>query len=292
MGFENYTLYRLAIWLVARLPQGFVFFVAGLIAELNFVFGVRSRRGIYANQMRVLPSDTGRFQRWRCARAAYRNFVCSIVDFFRIPQMNPENLGRFVRDVSGWEHIEAAIDAGKGGIFVMVHMGSWELGCAYLGLRGVPLTAVALPHRDPRIDRIYLESRQASGIEVVPVGGAFRKLQNAVERGRFIVLASDRDVSGRGPRLPFFGAATRMPVGHAALALNTGAWILPMCIYRLPDGRSAIEIRAPIIPDPAADTVESLTLRCLTNLEAFIRARPEQWASFFDLWHATELPVA
>lgn len=292
VAFENYTLYRLAIWLVARLPQSFVFFVAGLLAELNFLFGGRSRRGVYVNHAHVLSPDTGRFQRWCCARAAFRNFAYSIADFFRIPQMNTENLGRFVGGVSGWEHIQAAIGAGRGGIFVTAHMGSWELGGAYLGLRGVPLTAVALPHKDPRIDQIFLESRRASGMEIVSVGGAMRKLRNAVECGRFIALASDRDVSGHGPRLPFFGQVTRVPNGHASLALGTGAWIIPASIYRLSDGRSFIEIRPPIIPDPATDTVEGLTLRCLGILEEFIRARPEQWSSFFDLWHETDLPVA
>ena len=33
MFFESYQLYRLAIWLVTRLPLWFVFFVAGTIAE-------------------------------------------------------------------------------------------------------------------------------------------------------------------------------------------------------------------------------------------------------------------
>lgn len=292
MSLEYYQLYRLAIWLVNRLPQWFVFFVAGAIAEINFTFSPRSRRGVYTNQAHALPPDTSRLRRWRCARAAFRNFAYSIVDFFRIPLMNSENLERFVGGVSGWEHIQAAIDAGRGGVFVTVHMGSWELGGAYLGLRGVPVTAVALPHKDPRIDEIYLGSRRSSGMEIVTVGGAMRKLRDAVERGRFIALASDRDVSGHGPRLPFFGEVTRMPNGHASLALSTGAWIVPASIYRLPDNRSFIEIRPPIIPDPATDTVESLTLRCLGILEEFIRARPEQWSSFFDLWHATELPVA
>ena len=292
MSFEYYQLYRLAIWLVTRLPQGFVYFTAGMIAELNFIFSPRSRRGVYGNQARALPPGTGRLQRWRCARAAFRHFAYSVVDFFRIPLMNPQNLEHFVAGISGWEHLGAAMDAGKGGIFVTVHMGSWELGGAYMGMRGVPLTVAALPHKDPRIDQIFLESRLASGMEIVPVGGALRKLENAVARGRFIGLVADRDVSGHGPRLPFFGEVTRMPIGHVSLALSTGAWILPVCIYRQPDGRSFIEIRPPIIPDPAVDTPEDLTRRCLSVLEEFIRARPEQWSSFFDLWHATELPVA
>jgi len=290
--FENYQLYRLAIWLVTRLPQWFVFFVAGTIAEINFIFSPRSRRGVYTNQAHALPPETGWLQRWRCARAAFRYFAYSVTDFFRIPLMNPQNLDRFVAGIDGWEHLSAAMDAGKGGVFVTVHMGSWELGGAYMGMRGVPLTVAALPHQDPRIDRIFLESRLASGMEIVPLGGALRKLQDAVARGRFIGLVADRDVSGHGPRLPFFGEVTRVPIGHASLALSTGAWILPVCIYRQPDGRSLIEIRPPIIPDPAMDTPEDLTRQCLSVLEEFIRARPEQWSSFFDLWHVTELPVA
>jgi len=275
LSFEYYQLYRLAIWLVTRLPQGFVYFTAGMIAELNFIFSPRSRRGVYGNQARALPPGTGRLQRWRCARAAFRHFAYSVVDFFRIPLMNPQNLEHFVAGISGWEHLGAAMDAGKGGIFVTVHMGSWELGGAYMGMRGVPLTVAALPHKDPRIDQIFLESRLASGMEIVPVGGALRKLENAVARGRFIGLVADRDVSGHGPRLPFFGEVTRMPIGHVSLALSTGAWILPVCIYRQPDGRSFIEIRPPIIPDPAADAPEDLARQCLSVLEEFVRARPE-----------------
>ena len=292
MSLEYYQLYRLAIWLVTHLPTWFVFFVAGTIAEINFIFSPRSRRGVYTNQAHALPPETGWLRRWRCARAAFRYFGYSVVDFFRIPLMNPQNLDRFVADVSGWEHLRAALDAGKGGIFVTVHMGSWELGGAYMGMRGVPLTVAALSHQDHRIDQIFLESRLASGMEIVPVGGALRKLQDAVVRGRYIGLVADRDVSGHGPRLPFFGEVTRVPIGHASLALSTGAWILPICIYRQPDGRSIIEIRPPIVPDPTVDTPEELTRQCLSVLEEFIRARPEQWSSFFDLWHATELPVA
>ncbi|MCX6030256.1 MAG: hypothetical protein NT169_13305 [Chloroflexi bacterium] len=292
MALENYTLYRLGSWLTARLPRWLVYAVAALLAELNCAFSVRSRRGVYANLSHVLPPEMPARRRWQIVRQVFRNFAYSVVDFFRIPQMNTANLDRFVTHVVGWEHLQAAMDSRVGGVLITVHMGSWELGAAYLGLRGVPLTAVALPHRDPRINRIFMDSREASGIEVVPIGGAMRKLGEALTRGRFIALWSDRDVSGRGIALPFFGQAARMPIGHALLALQTGAMIVPACIYRLPNGQTAFDIRPPIIPNPATDTIESLTLDCLVTLEEFIRARPEQWSSFYDLWNETALPVA
>ncbi len=229
--------------------------------------------------------------RWRTARRAFRSFAYAVVDFFRIPQMNRHNLAQFLPVLDGWENLEYAMKAGRGGILITVHMGSTELGAAYLGLRGVPLTLAALPHKDPRINQLFVTSRESAGLEVVPVGGALPKLQEAVTRGRLIVLASDRDVTGRGPLLPFLGQVTHMPSGPARIALRTGAPIIPACLYRLPNREPRGVICSAIFADPATDTEESLTLRCLAVLEEFIRARPEQWSSFFDLWSETERPV-
>jgi lauroyl/myristoyl acyltransferase len=269
---------------VGHLPRSFLVVLGRLIADLNYLFSPRSRRGVLANQAHVLPADTPRGQRRRLARSVFRHSALAILDFFRMPGINRENLDRFVSEVTGWEHVEAAMAAGAGGIFVTLHMGSWELAGAYEGLRGVPLTAIALPHADPRVDQIFQDIRHAGGTESVPVEGGLGRLQQAMAEGRFTAILADRDVSGRGMKLPFFGEETRVPAGHAVLALRTGAWILPVCAYRRPDGQLAMEFRPPIVPDRKQDTKESLTLRCLQILEEFIRARPEQWAVFYDLW--------
>lgn len=284
MSLENYYYYRLAIWLVAHLPHWVLSPLVSGIAYLSFLFSAGSRRAVVANLAHVMPDGTPDRQRVRLARAAFRYFALATLDFLRMPQMNRDNLDRFVAEMIGWEHVEAAIKAKAGGIIVTLHMGSWELAGAYEGLRGVPLAAVALPHRDPRVDRLYRDLRRQAGIESVPVDGALHRLREALVQGRFTAMLADRDVSGRGLKLPFFGQVTRVPAGHAVLALWTGAWILPACFYRRPDGGLVIECRSPIIPDRARDTKESLTLRCLKILEEFIRARPEQWTCFYDLW--------
>ena len=292
MTLENYHLYCVAIWLVTHLPLRCAYFIAGVISELNFFLNTRSRRGMYANQAHVLPPETGRWVRWRSARAAFRYFGYSLVDFFRIPGITKDNLDAFCAEFNGWENLQAAMNSGHGTILTTVHMGSWELAGVCLAMRGVPLTVVALPHKDQRIDAIYMATRKNSGLEVASVGSTMRSLYEALRRNRFIALASDRDITGQGPRLPFFGEKTHMPIGHARLALKTGAWILPAHMYRRADGGNVLEIRQPIVPDPATDTPESLALRCLVVLEDFIRARPEQWASFYNLWSTTELPMA
>jgi lauroyl/myristoyl acyltransferase len=121
-------------------------------------------------------------------------------------------------------------------------------------------------------------------MEVVPVGGAMPKLEDALSRGRFIGLVVDRDINGHGPVLPLLGQPARVPNGHVQLALRTGAWIIPAVTYRRADGKLVIDMAPPIIPDPATDTAEDLTRRCLTVLEDFIRQRPDQWSMFNALW--------
>jgi lauroyl/myristoyl acyltransferase len=182
------------------------------------------------------------------------------------------------------------MQAGRGGIFVTVHMGSWEMAGAYEGLRGVPLTVVALSHADPRVDQIFRDIRREAGMESVPVEGALQRLREALAEGRFTAMLADRDVSGHGLKLPLFGQSLQVPAGYAVLALRTGAWLLPACVYRRPDGRAAIQFRPPIVPDRKQDNTASLTLRCLKVLEEFISARPEQWACFYDLWNPPPEP--
>jgi KDO2-lipid IV(A) lauroyltransferase len=272
------------------LPRGLIYFVAGVGAEINFYFNRTGRLGVYANLDHVLGSNVSCFTRWRYGRAAFRHFAYSIVDFFHIPGLTVENLDRFVAEFKGFDHIDACRAAGKGGIFMTAHMGSWELaGCA-MGLLGVPITAAVLKHADPRIDGIFADIRKRGGIEEVPLGGALAKLESAVERGRFIALVADRDVKGTGMKVVFFGEETTVPAGHVKLALRTGAWILPSLTYRAHDHRIVIEVRPPIIPREG-ESEEELMGRCLPALEDMIRSHPDQWSSFFNLWSKTERPT-
>jgi lauroyl/myristoyl acyltransferase len=281
---ENYYLYSLAIWLVSIAPLWLAHFVGSLLAEISFVLHGRTRRVVYRNLEHVLPPGTSSWKRWSVARGAFRNFSYSVIDFFRIPRMTLPKADLYIADCKGWEYLEAAQASAVGGVFATLHMGSWELAGVYLGMRGVPLTAAALPHHDPRINQIFLGNRESWGMEVVPVGGALAKLEDAVSRGRFIGLVVDRDINGHGPVLPFFGQPARVPNGHVLLALRTGAWIIPVVTYRRPDGKLVIDMAPPIIPDPATDSTDELVLRCLQVLEGFIGDHPDQWSMFYDLW--------
>src|SRR5512137_2353066 len=104
MAFENYQLYRVALWLVRWLPRGFLYFVAGVIAELNFAANRTGRLGVYANLDHVLGTGISRFTRWRYGRSAFRHFAYSIIDIFLIPSLTLEDLSSYVAKIDGMEN--------------------------------------------------------------------------------------------------------------------------------------------------------------------------------------------
>jgi KDO2-lipid IV(A) lauroyltransferase len=84
-----------------------------------------------------------------------------------------------------------------------------------------------------------------------------------------------------------------MPVGHARLALKTGARILIGATTRV--GPAQYRVHAPKVVEPEVSDdreqdVKRLSQRILGILEDQIRARPDEWLMFFPVW-PDKIPV-
>ena len=77
----------------------------------------------------------------------------------------------------------------------------------------------------------------------------------------------------------FFGRRANLPGGPAAIALKTGAALLPGCIYATGPSRYHIHLE-PRFALGSGDTRESIMQRVVDRFEAFIRERPDQWYAF------------
>src|SRR5207248_9564553 len=132
----------------------------------------------------------------------------------------------------GLDHLTDALALGKGAILTIPHLGNWDLGGAWLGLRGVPITAVAEPLDPPELFDWFVSFREALGVKIVPLtGAAGTAVLRALHAGEVVGLICDRDLVGGGAEVTFFGERTTLPAGPATLALRTGAPLLPVASY-------------------------------------------------------------
>jgi KDO2-lipid IV(A) lauroyltransferase len=112
-------------------------------------------------------------------------------------------------------------------------------------------------------------------------------LVRALKANELAGLVSDRDLTGSGVEVDFFGERTRLPGGAATLALRTGAPLVPVVVYSGPgNGHSAI-VHPPIDTSRSGslrDDVVRVTQTLATVFEQDIRCRPAQWHIYQANW--------
>jgi phosphatidylinositol dimannoside acyltransferase len=118
--------------------------------------------------------------------------------------------------------------------------------------------------------------------------GALGALTAALRRGALVALVLDRDVSGTGEPVEFFGVPTRLPTAAVLLGLRTGAPLVPTFAYRLRDARLLVTARPAITLTRGprglrVDLQQGLHVVARLLEEGIARA-PEQWVVFEPIW--------
>jgi lauroyl/myristoyl acyltransferase len=279
--------YRAAGALAAVLPPGASSALADRTGDLFFLFRPGPRRALLRNLEVACGSRMTRRERSRLARAIFRNFARSIVDFLRLGRLDADALAREV-SAEGLERLEAALGSGTGTVLLTCHIGGWEVGGAYLSSRGYPVSAVAHPHGAAGVTEFFARRREESGLRLFSTSGRNPDLPGTLERGECLAILGDWDASGRGTWATFFGRPARVPSAYVNLAARAGGRILPGLVLREPGGGYRLRLDEPIQPRP--DDPEGALDGCLRVLERYISENVSQWFAFHPIWpeEATE----
>jgi KDO2-lipid IV(A) lauroyltransferase len=144
------------------------------------------------------------------------------------------------------------------------------------------------------INELMIASRERIGMKMIPLGpGSPRQILKALGRNELVALASDLYSGDRGVRVPFFNRPALFPSGPAAIALKTGAPILPVWCRRQTDNVYVAEIEAPIEVSRTGDTprdIQITTERIVQFFERIIRREPDQWLVFLPVWRLEQAP--
>ena len=223
----------------------------------------------------------------RAVARAFRSYAQYWADSFRLAGFSADDLARLV-ERRGFEHIEEGAARGQGVILAVPHLGSWDLGGAWLSSVGYPLTVVVEPLEPPELFDWFVELRQSAGMTVVPLGRrAGPAILRTLREGGVVALLTDRDLGGKGVEVEFFGEKTTLPPGPATLALRTGAALLPAAVVSTAADRHRVVVRPPLAIErrgEVADDVARITQALAEELEELIRLAPEQWHLFQPNW--------
>lgn len=283
-----YLALRVASVLVPLLPASIGYRLASVGGELFYFLRPRLRRNVEDNLRRVLrdAADDGQ---WRAAvHEVFRTQAKNLYDLFRLPKLQVAALEELV-EVQGWEHVEAALEAGRGMVAAVPHLGNLEVVSHVAVARSKPLTVPVERLRPEALFRLMMRLRTRWGLKLVPLdSGALRALHRALRRNEIVGIAADRDIQKIGARVHLFGEETTIPDAPVVLALRTGAKLVPVCMTRRKTG-FRLDIYPPLRLVETGDTrqdVQVNTQRLATVLEGMIRQHPGQWVVFEPVWDA------
>jgi len=225
--------------------------------------------------------------RRRGVRATFDFYARYWHELFRLAVEDPGPLvAAFV--CHGRDRIDAALASGRGAVLALPHLGNWDLSGAWLAGQGYRVTVVTEPVEPPELFDWFVATRSRLGMRVVPLGpAAASAVLHDLHEGHVVALVCDRDITGDGVPVTFFGEATTLPGGPALLALRSGAPLLPVGTYFEDGDGHRAEILEPLPTGRRArmrDDVTRVTQLLADRFERLIRAAPEQWLLMQPNW--------
>ncbi|MBN1353131.1 MAG: lysophospholipid acyltransferase family protein [Candidatus Omnitrophica bacterium] len=280
-----YFLYKAGRALAMALPLRIGYKIAEIIAAVYYLLARADRKNLEENLKIVLGCDNKQTASLY-TRGIFKNFAKYLVDFFRFSRIGSDYIIKYVT-ISGKENLDKAMAGGKGAIILSSHLGNWELGGGITASFGYPFYAIALDHKNKKVNDFFIKQRAAFNVRVIPIGAQLRNCFKVLRQNNLLAILGDRDFSNHGITANFFGRPTLLPKGPAIFNLRTGAPIIPAFAIRLPDDRFNLIYERPIQIKPTGDEekdIANVMHNYINVIERYIKSYPDQWYAFRKVW--------
>ncbi len=288
LKFRRYYLYywgRCLAFILYLVPIGAALAAAGLLGRIGFRL-LGKYRDLTIDNLRSAFPEKSRLEIKRIAVKVFENLGKTAVEFVNFPKINKSNMDRFVR-IENVGRLDDELKKGKGVIVLTAHFGNWEMLALTLKVKGYPGSAVGRRLYFHKYDQYLNYLRRINNVNIIYRDQSPRSILKVLKAGGIIGMLADQDVdSVEGVFVDFFGRPAYTPIGPAALAMSSGAAILPAFIIRRA-GRHILMIDRPIETANTGDREADLltnTRRWSNVVESYIKRYPDQWVWMHRRW--------
>ena len=275
--------------LVMPLSMSAVRTVGRGIGRLAYLIDGPHRRTALENLANAFPGRPAG-ERRALARAMFAHFGALLFELIKFGTWSPARM-RAAIDVEGDDRMRQALQLGRGAFIFSGHFGYWEIHGIAHALCIAPMSMLARPLDNPHLDAMLEQIRRSTGNRVIPRRGSVRRILRELGAGRCVAILIDQHLhEADAVYVGFFQRPAATTSALAALALRTGAPVIPVFALPLPGGRYRLIYEHPVEP-PLADTpdaVREFTQRCTDVIEMYVRRHPDKWMWMHRRWRDQE----
>ena len=181
-----------------------------------------------------------------------------------------------ITQVEGVEHLQAALERGRGVILLTAHFTPLEMAGRILA-SVAPISILYRPTKNEVLARFLAECRCAHGGRPIPRDD-IRSVITALRKNECVWYAPDQSYRKKGAAMvPMFGIPAATNILTSRLARMTGAAVLPYFCERLPGAQGYRAVIHPRFENFPSDCAVADTERFHRMIEAQVRSVPEQY---------------
>ena len=227
------------------------------------------------------------------AQSMFRHFGRLLLELLKYASL-PKNRQLALVEWEGEERVRLALAQGKGILFCTGHFGYWEQQALAHAVRFGPMAVMARPLDNPKLHNLLERIRTSNGNLVLYRRGAVRKAMRLLAEGKSVGILIDQHMTSPDAiYVDFFGRPAATTSTLAALALRTGAPVIPLFAFPLAKGRYRMIYEHPVEPPrhDSPDAIREFTQRCTDVLEMHVRRHPELWLWMHRRWRDAPGPA-
>lgn len=281
----EYAAVAIVAAVVRFLPRRVVLAGGTALGMTFYAIDATHRRLAMANLEAAFPLRS-RAECRAIARAMFGHFGRLLVELLKFTSLSRERMLSLV-EFEGQERADHAYAQGRGVLFFTGHFGFWELQAISHALSARPIAVLARALDNPYLNELLERVRASTGNTVIYRRGAIRRVLRALDANEGVALLIDQHIqSGDAVYVDFFDRPAATTSALAALALRTGAAVIPVFALPAPGGRYRLIYEHPVEPPDAIgpDAVREFTQRCTDVLEMYVRRYPELWLWMHRRW--------
>ncbi len=261
---------RLLSWLPYRVQMT----VGNGLGQVAYWFAHRDRHIAMAN-LRLCLHELDERARQRLVRQHFGALGCALLETALVWWASDRRLAALVR-IEGLEHLERALERGRGAILLSAHFTTLEMGARALCIHG-PTAIMYQTPRNALIAELSLRGRATHARSTISSDNV-RELLQGLKANLPVWYAPDQRDEGQSSALvPFFGIPALTNVATSRIARISGAPVLPYFPERLAGGAGyRMRILPPLDGFPSEDPVVDAA-RFHALIEAHVRRCPAQY---------------
>ena len=262
------------LWGTTRLPYALQMRIGALLGRLAFWLAKRRRR-IAATNLQLCFPELSEQARRRLLHKHFDSLGKGLVETALCWWGREKQLRKLVR-ISGLEHLQAALQRGKGVILLSAHFTTLEIGGRLLALE-CPFYVLYRTHKNALFEHVMRKARQKRFEKAIPRNDT-RVLLASLKAGKAVWYAPDQNHGGtHSIFVPFFAVPASTITSTSRIAAISGAAVVPFFQARLANNQGYELTLQPALKGFPGNNIETDTARINQLIETEIRKIPEQY---------------